>query len=231
MSDSTPLRAAHQRLPALLIGGTALLEVVLVTHHPVAPRGGEGGVPFGGIQAVMDANLGFHALLMVILAGQLLGLVLFARLLGLNRPIVLVGLVFCTLAGVMLTVAMTFDGFVTYELISACAASAEGCTPATGQSLRLISAAIQSFTKLGFGAQCLGFAALGFGLWGIGGRIRLAAVACVALALSPIVLIVLGGRVGPSQLTQILVVLAAWGLCVAVTIGLRSLRERGSSTV
>src|SRR5947209_18961587 len=102
---------AGQRLAAFLIGGAALLELVFVSHHPVAPPGGHGGAPFAEIQAITKINLAFHAALMVILAGQLLGLVLVARRLGVHRPSVLAGLVFGLLASVMLVVAMTFDGF------------------------------------------------------------------------------------------------------------------------
>jgi hypothetical protein len=226
---SAHIAAGHQRLAALLIGGTAAIEVVLVTHHPVAPRVGPGGNPFDSIRAVVETNLAFHAVLMMILAGQLLGLLLFSRRLGLGRPIVCAGLIFCGLASVLLVVAMTFDGFVTYELISACSASAEGCTGSTGEGLRVILAAIQAFTKLGFAAQCLGFAALGAAMWAFGRRIRLAAVLCVGAALAPIVLIVAGGRVGPAQLVQVLGLFAGWGLCVALVLVCGALVERNEA--
>lgn len=229
MAELPAPSATPQRLASLLIGLPALLEIVLVTHHPIAPRSSHGGASFGGIQAVMLTNLLFHALLMVILVGQTLGLLLFARRLGLGRPLVLVGLIFCGLASVLLTVAMTFDGFVTYELVSACSASPMGCTAATAESLHIVLATIQAFTKLGFGAQCLGFAALGTAMWLPRQPIRAFALACVAVALAPVALITAQGRLGPVQLAEILALLAVWGLCAAFVL-FRGLYDPSSGT-
>jgi hypothetical protein len=221
--------AGNERLAALLIGAAALLEVVLITHHPIV-RTGHGDVPFAGIKAVMDANLAFHSVLMMVLVGQLVGLVLFARALGLERAIVLTGLVLCALASLMLSVAMTFDGFVTHELMSSCTPAAHGCAVTTADSFRVVLATISAFSKVGFGAQCLGFAALSAAMWAPGERVRLAAIAGGAFAIAPIALIALGGRVDPGRLLEILAFLAAWGFCVATALASGIIGSRASTS-
>ena len=178
MPEIARTQQGHQRLAAILIGCTALIEIVLVTHHPVVARAeGDPNIPFGGLAAIVQTNLMFHAILMLIVVGQLVGLILFARRLGLHRPIVIAGVLFSTLAAVLVIIAMTFDGFVVHELISRCSASKEGCGGSTAEALRLSGAIIQAFTKLGFGAQCLGFAALGGAMWTRDLQARIAAIA------------------------------------------------------
>jgi hypothetical protein len=152
---------------------------------------------------------------MIVLVGQSVGLVLLARLLGLTRPLVLAGLLLCGLAGVMLAVAMTFDGFVTHDLIASCSASPPGCAA----SLRLVWAVTSAFSQIGFGAQCLGLAALSAGLWVPGKRVRLLGVAGAILALAPTALVLPAGRIGPGRLLEVLAFLAASGLCLAAALG------------
>lgn len=230
MTHTAPVKPIPLRLAAALIGCAALTELVLVTHHPVvAPGQGDSGIPFGGLAAIMQTNLTFHAVLMLVVVGQVLGLFLFARRLGLGRPLVMIGGILCSLAAVLLVIAMTFDGFVVYELISRCGASAAGCTDATAAALRLVLAIIQGFTKLGFGAQCLGFMALGLASWTLGGKVRIGVAISVAAAAAPIVMITSGTYVGPQQLTWILALLAGWGLCVAAILVAESLKRSGES--
>jgi len=229
MTEAAHSRLSHPRLAAALIGCTALIEVVLVTHHPVVSRNDrDPSVPFGGLAAIMETNLAFHAILMLVVVGQFVGLLLFARRLGLHRPLVLTGILFCGFAAVLLMIAMTFDGFVIYELISRCSASAAGCAEGTADALRLALAIIQGFTKLGFGAQCLGFMALGVAMWRLGGNVRIAAIAAVIVATAPILMIISGAYVGPQQLMEILALLAGWGLCVASVLAMESVRSGNS---
>lgn len=218
MTEAGQADLLHERLAALLIGAAASLEVALITHHPIA-HAAKGDAPLVAIKAVVHANLAFHTLLMMILVGQLVGLVLFARALGLHRPLVIAGLVLCGLASFMLAVAMTFDGFVTYNLIASCSGSAQGCTGTAVDSLGIVSAIISAFSEIGFGAQCVGFAALSAAMWVPGERGRLAAAAGVVLALAPVPLVLAGGKVDPGRLLEIMTFLAAWGLCVAVVLG------------
>jgi hypothetical protein len=95
----------------------------------------------------------------------------------------------------------------------------------TGASLRVVLAVIQAFTKVGFGAQCLGFAALASAMWVPGKSARLAAVVCVACSLAPIALIAFGDAIGRTQLAEMLAFLAAWGIIVAAMLASGSLRD------
>lgn len=227
MFEAARSMPVNLRVAAGLIGCASLLEVVLVTHHPIASHlQQDSGVSFGGLTAIMQTNLAFHAVLMLVAVGQLVGLFLFARRLGLDRPLVLAGAVLCSLATVLLVIAMTFDGFVVYELISRCSA-AGACTEDTADALRLVSAVIQGFTKLGFGAQCLGFIAFGVASWSLGGKARIGTAFLVMAATAPIAILTSGGYVGPQQLTQILALLAGWGLCVAVILVVESFKGSG----
>lgn len=232
MTDAAYSEPTHLRLAAALIGGAALIEMVLVTHHPVvSTTEPNSGMPFGGLAAIMQTNLTFHAVLMLIVVGQLLGIVLFARRLGLARPLVLIGTLLCGMAAVLLVIAMTFDGFVVYELVSRCSASSVGCTEGTADALGLTLAMIQGFTKLGFGAQCLGFIAFGAASWTLGGKMRIVAAVSAIAATTPIVLIALGGYVGPQQLTGILALLAVWGLCASVILVMESFKCPGGAAL
>ncbi len=222
-----PLRgiSRHERLAALLIAAAALLEVVLITHHPIAHTAA-GDAPFAGIKGVINANLFFHSVLMMVLVGQLVGVVLFARVLRLERAMVVAGLILCILASVMLAVAMTFDGFVTHDLVALCTASAHGCTGTTAESLQIILATTSAFSKVGFGAQCLGYAGLSVAMWAPGLPVRLAAVMGFVFSIAPIALIALEGGIGPSGLFKILSFLAAWGLCVAAVLASGIISDR-----
>lgn len=227
MFEAARSMPANLRVAAGLIACASFLEVVLVTHHPIASNvQQDSGAPFGGLAAIIQTNLAFHAVLMLVAVGQLVGLFLFARRLGLERPLVLAGAVLCSLATVLLVIAMTFDGFVVYELISRCSASG-GCTENAVDALRLVSAIIQGFTKLGLGAQCLGFIAFGLASWSLGGKARIGALFSVVAATAPIAILTSGGYVGPQQLTQILALLAVGGLCIAIILVVESFKGSG----
>jgi hypothetical protein len=91
--------------------------------------------------------------------------------------VVVAASVLSAVATILLLLATTHDGFVTYELISRCRASAAGCGDATRAALSVIFASVQAFTKLGLLAQSFGFAAFAAALWGSAGRLRLAGLA------------------------------------------------------
>ena len=138
-------------IAALLVGLPAVVELALILHHPVPTRtiGAVGAAdPFAGIAAVIDANRAFHGVLILLMLAQLTGLLLLARRLGLHRAPVVAGSVLCAVATILLLLATTNDGFVTFELISRCRASAGGCGEGTRAALAIILASVQAFTKL-----------------------------------------------------------------------------------
>jgi 4-amino-4-deoxy-L-arabinose transferase-like glycosyltransferase len=212
---------------AALLGVPALLEFALILHHPVPARaiGPAGSAdPFGGLAAVIDANRVFHGVLIVLMLGQLTGLLLLAQRLGLRRALVVAGAVVCAVAAVLLLLATTYDGFVTYEIISWCRASAGGCGDGTRAGLAMILASVQAFTKLGLIAQSFGFAAFAASLLCSGGQLRLAGMAGMVIALAPLGLLGSGVYVGAALIMQVLVAHALFGIGAAFLLGSGRLR-------
>lgn len=213
---------SNDRVAAWLVGLPALIQLALILHHPVAaPAPGAAGAadPFAGIAAVIGANRSFHAVLILLLIAQLTGVALLARTLGLHRPLVAAGSICFALAAMLLVLATTHDGFVVFELISRCRASAGGCTGGTRAALDTIMASVQAFTKLGFVAQSFGFAALAGSLLRSGRTLRLFGLAGVALALAPLGLLASGAYVGPAMIMRLLVAHAILGAGAALLLG------------
>lgn len=221
MTETAPGRKAD-RVAALLVGLPAVAELALILHHPVPARtiGSAGAADaFGGLAAVIDANRAFHAVLILLMLAQLAGLLLLARRLGLDRALVVAGSIFCAVAAVLLLLATTYDGFITFELVSRCRASADGCGDGTRAALAMILASVQAFTKLGLVAQCLGFAAFAAALLRSGGHLRLAGLAGLVIALAPLALLASGTYVGAALIMQILVAHAVFGTGAALLLG------------
>jgi hypothetical protein len=184
------------------------MELALILHHPVPARttGPAGAADlFGGIAAVIGPNRTFHAVLILLMLAQLTGLLLLARKWGIHRPAVIAGAVLCLAATILLLLATTFDGFVTFELISRRSASASGCGAGTRAALAMIFASVQAFTKLGLLVQSLGFAVLAATLLRSGRPLRIAGAAGIVIALAPLALLASGTYVGVVLIMQILV--------------------------
>jgi hypothetical protein len=208
---------------ASLVGLPAIVELAMILHHPVPARtiGSAAAIdPFGGIAAVIEANRLFHAVLIMLMLGQLTGLLLLAPRLGLRRALVIAACVFCAIATILLLLATTLDGFVTFELISRCRASASGCGDAARAALAMILASVQAFTKLGLVAQSFGLAAFAGALIQEGRNLRLAGVVGLLIALAPLTLLVSGTYVGPALIMQILAAHALFGMGAALLLGL-----------
>ena len=222
MTDSAPDRKADG-IAALLVGLPAVVELALILHHPVPTRtiGAAGAAdPFAGIAAVIDANRAFHAVLILLMLAQLTGLLLLAQRLGLHRAPVVAGGVLCAVATILLLLATTHDGFVTFELIARCRASAGGCGEGTRAALAIVAASVQAFTKLGLVAQSFGFAAFAAALWRRPGRLRLAGLAGLIIALAPLALLASATYVGAALIMQVLVAHALFGTAAALLLGL-----------
>lgn len=209
-------------IAALLVGLPAVVELALILHHPVPPRAvGSAGATdtFGGIAAVIEANRAFHGVLILLMLAQLTGLLLLARRLGLHSAAVVAGSVLCAVATILLLLATTYDGVVTFELISRCRASAAGCGDGTRAALAIIVASVQAFTKLGLVAQSFGFAAFAAALLRSAGPVRLVGVAGIVIALAPLALLASGTYVGAALIMQIIVAHALFGSGAALLLG------------
>jgi hypothetical protein len=221
MSDSVRLRTANW-VAAALVAIPAVLELSLILHHPVPARTGGSAMaadPFGGIAAVVDANRAFHAVLIMLMLAQLTGWLLLARKLGLDRALVVAGSIFCAFATVLLLLATSYDGFVTFELISRCRASADGCGADTRIALSMIAAPVQAFTKLGLVAQSFGFAAFACALLRSAGQLRVAGAIGLILALAPLGLLMSRSYIGAALIMQILIAHALLAIGAAFLLG------------
>lgn len=220
LEETAQVRRANW-IGAILVGAPALIQLAVIMHHPVAApsaRAGPGAGSLAGLASVVGANRAFHAVLMLLMIAQLTGLALLARRLGTRRPIVIAGAILCALATVLLLLATTFDGFVTFELVTRCASSQEGCTDGTKSSLALVLASIQAFTKLGFLAQCLGFASFALAVLGTGPRTRIIAALGIAAALAPLAAMGAATYVNVAVIVQVLAFHAAWALGAALLL-------------
>lgn len=65
------------------------------------------------------------------------------------------------------------------------------------------------------------------GSWSLGGKARIGTAFSVIAATAPIAILTSGGYMGLQQLTQILALLAGWGLCIAITLLMESFRDSG----
>ncbi len=207
---------------AALVGLPPVLELALILHHPVpVPTAGSAGMadPFSGIAAVIDANRSFHAVLIMLMILQMTGLFLLAQRLSFQRALVVAGGFFSGLAAILLLLATTHDGFVTFELIAPCRGAVEGCGEPVRAALAMVRASVQAFTKLGLVAQSFGFAAFAGALWSSGGYLRVVAMAGLAIALSPLGLLASDAYVGAGLIMQILIAHALFGVGAALLLG------------
>jgi hypothetical protein len=212
----------RDRLAALLVGLPAIVELALILHHPVPARtvGPAGAAdPFGGIAAVIGANRAFHAALILLMVAQLTGLLLLARKLGIHRVTVIAGSILCAIASILLLIATSYDGFVTFELISRCTASTSGCGDDTRPALAMILAAVQAFTKLGLVGQSFGFAAFAASLLRSPHSLHFAGLAGIVIALAPLALLASGAYVGAAVIMQIVIGHALFGAGAALLLG------------
>jgi hypothetical protein len=207
MIDPVPDRKANL-IAASLLGLPALMELALILHHPVPARttGPAGAADlFGGIAAVIGPNPHVPRGPDPADAGATDRLAAARRKWGLHRLAVIAGAVLCLAATILLLLATTFDGFVTFELISRRSASASGCGAGTRAALAMIFASVQAFTKLGLLVQSLGFAVLAATLLRSGRPLRIAGAAGIVIALAPLALLASGTYVGVVLIMQILV--------------------------
>lgn len=172
-ATSTSRRAA---LLLLLASGTIL---GVLAHHPVA--GGHAGKPdlLHALAKLGGAAATVHAVLIVLLAALLYGVLTLALELGMRHPAVAFGLTAYTLGYAAMTGAMLLDGFVTasvaQRLLGLPAVQGDGI-------LLLISVAIQVLTKAGLWGLGVGMACLS---WAQPRATRLLAVLALPAALLP----------------------------------------------
>jgi hypothetical protein len=218
----------RDRSAAWCVGLPALLFVAVIAHHPVLGVARNASVDelVAGVSRIAPANAAFHAVVLLMLSAQAIGLWSFADRLGLDRIVVRSGVFFYGVSTLLLFIAGTVDGFATPMLGHGCQVDATRCAGALAAALSTEFAWIQAFTTVALGMQAIGLACWSAALaLGWQGRTRLAGLSAIPVALVPLALLVSTDAViGPGRL----VVLVSSG-CVC-TFGAAVLLWTGALT-
>lgn len=154
MNSPVSISVRTRRAAAAAIAGTTLLVMVALFHHPVVgPHGDAHGVHVQITQLASADNL-VHGALTTMLVALASALAIFGETLGPRRPAVSGALAAYCLGGVLLGVAMLFDGFILPGLAAQFIAAPPSEADMGILILRAASVVIQVFSKAGLVAQC-----------------------------------------------------------------------------
>jgi hypothetical protein len=203
-----------------ILGGSILIlaafaAVVAVLHHPVIRVHDQqeflAQVPGS---AVTDRFV--HGALILCAVALLFAFSRFAQRQGLQRPSVLLGLIFYLFGTIAVIGAALIDGFFVPEIAASYLNGPPGTTDNPMELVRFCSIAIQLFTKSSMVAVSLAILVWSIGLFRDGGRPRIMAAAVGVIAmLVQLYILVFGGPVITAH-TIVFVVLAQmiWYLVV-----------------
>ena len=198
----------------------ALISVIAVTHHPVVriTKASSPTVAIDAINQVAMVNAAFHAVLLLLLGVQAVGLFTLAERLGLHRLRVRGGLVLFVAAMVSLFIAASFDGFLTPLIGATCVGAADQCGIPLAAALAVDAAAVQAFTKVGLGALALALCCWSIALPPMKARTALTITAAM-LALAPLLWLgLVPQRIGPHELAILLLFEALWSTGAAILL-------------
>lgn len=217
----------RDRRAAALVGIPALLSIVAILHHPVVHVADRASVTdvIAGVQQIAVPNAAFHAMILLVVSAQAVGIWSLAERLGIDRLTVRAGAVFYAVSLLLLFAAGTIDGFATPLLGHGCAGDAAQCAGAFAASLSVERAWIQAFTKVGVATQALGLAC--WSLASIDARrrgLRAIGVVGLAVAAAPIVLLATSDAlIGPQRLAMLMAFECVWSVGAALCLWTRML--------
>jgi hypothetical protein len=195
---------------------TALLSLLAASHHPELRTHDLRAA----LQILADQRglvVGVHALLLLLMGGQLVGFYGFARLLGLDRPLAAAGLLFVGAGSAAMLGAAAVNGFAVPAFAADYRTLAPADASAVTAALRLCWQLNQAFASIGAVAWGLGLLswsaelALRPGLTRIVGLIGgLAALAIAAGVGSGMIRLHVGGFIA------VMVLLTAWSVAAAL---------------
>ena len=227
---------ASDRRAAWCLGLPALLFAAVLAHHPTLHMAHD--APADQLVAAMSAiaarNAAFHALVLLMLSTQAIGLWSFVDKLGLDQLVVRAGVHFYGIATVLLFVAGTVDGFAVPLMNQGCGAEPMRCASAATTVFSIGFALIQSFTTVGLGMQALGLAFLSIALASHRrshrrGKARLAGLLAIPIALVPLALLLASGAtIGPARLVLLILPGCVCSLGAAVLLWTGALAENRS---
>ncbi len=219
----TAKELTSDRHAAWCVAVPALLFIAVISHHPVLSVSRNASVDevVAGVSRIATTNAAFHAVVLLMLSGQAIGLWSFADRLGLDRIVVRSGVFFYGTSTLLLFIAGTVDGFATPMLGYGCgAADPARCAGALAAALSTEFAWIQAFTKVALGMQALALACWSTALaLGWKGRTRLAGLLGILIALVPLVLLISADvAIGPARLVLLISSGCVWTCGAAVIL-------------
>lgn len=215
------LRPANStdKYAGFILAVTALLSLLAILHHPTLEGVHSAKETVDAIRALAGMDKLVHGTLMLIFSAQAIGFYYFCRQLGFGRLTVLAGFVAQMIGTVVLIIPTTLDGFVTPDLVDACARSAE-CGVLPKATIYLIAVAIQDFTKIALVAISLATLLWSLALITLPGMIHRAIGALGLLCgVGPIAVFALSSlTLQPDNLAAIMMAPIVWTLAVALLL-------------
>ena len=212
MIDGNPVASG------LAIGLATILAIAFVTHHPTA-AGHDPAEILNDIAQKASADRLVHGALIGIMGAFLFGFSGFAAWLGLDGPLVRLGLI-AYAAGCGSTVAAALiDGFIVPDIAALSVAPHHGDVNVAFDFLRIASSAIQYLTKLGLVLMSAGILSWSAALLPAADLRRWIGLLGLFAGGIPALLILAAGTVmNAHSLIAVLAAQGVWNLAVAVLL-------------
>jgi hypothetical protein len=224
----------RDRRAAALVAVPALLSIAAILHHPVAHVVNRASIDdvVVGVQQIAVPNAAFHAMILLIMSAQAVGIWSVAERLGFDRLAVRAGAFFYAVAVMLLFGAATMDGFATPLLGHGCAGDATQCAVVFAAWVSIERAWIQAFTTVGLATQALGLACWSLALIGARRAVhRATGVVGFGIAVAPIVLLATSDAlISPHRLAMLMAFECAWSVGAAIWLWMRTLEAGRSLT-
>jgi len=222
LTDS-PDRRSIDIVAGIALTLSAIVSLIAILHHPTLSGVHSGEETVRAVHALAGMDKLVHGTLMLIFSVQTVGFFHFSARLGFHRAGVVAGLMAYALGTVALFIPTTLDGFITPDLMDACAAS-PNCGVMPVALIQLVAIAIQDFTKISLVAISLATLCWSACLVGLPGWINRAAGG-IGLICGLVPLAVFGlfsVYLQPNNLAEIMLAPLIWTL----TAGALMLRRR-----
>jgi hypothetical protein len=205
------------RVPGIALLATALFAVFTMAHHPTAGGISDFAVFARNAERISTVNAMVHGTVMVLVAVLSWTVIALAMRRGLQRPLVMLGLVAWTIGAAAMIVAPSFNGFVLMDI----ARRAFGA-PDSGDALRVVfqtlTAWITVIAVIGALATSAAIVLWSGDLLRTRGAVRWVGVGGLVAGAAPIAALAL-------QMTGAVVVLAGWPVWF-VAVGVLMIRRK-----
>jgi hypothetical protein len=211
----TQVPTMNTRPAAIAIGVATLAILIFITQHPVLAPGLSTQDALAGIVALRRADQVVHGTLIAVVSLLAYGYTAFALRLGVQRGLVISGLLSYLLACISLVGAMLLDGFITPDIAARFIASPPEQIQMAASLLAFCSICIQVLTKFGFTLISVAFIAWTAAQVRSGDHnnkrnMGVLIAALIAAVVPTLVVIVMGTRLAPHSLLVIFAGQAIW---------------------